>query len=187
MPTPFTPKPTLKGDLITLRPIRATDADLIDRIINEDPDIAKLTGAVHSSTEKLHAPPIENLRETYGSWAQAEDRLALGIIDNATGELVGEAILLDWEEGNHSCAFRILIGKAGRGRGLGTEATQLAVNYGLQEMGLHRIRLEVYDFNPRARRVYEKVGFVYEGTSREALRFDDRWIDMHNMAILASD
>lgn len=52
-------------------------------------------------------------------------------------------------------------------------------------MGMHRITLEVYNFNPRARRVHEKVGFVYEGTGREALRFDDEWIDVHFMAILA--
>ena len=54
-------------------------------------------------------------------------------------------------------------------------------------MGLHRITLEVYTFNPRARHVYEKVGFVHEGTGREALRFDDGWIDVHRMSILATD
>ena len=54
-------------------------------------------------------------------------------------------------------------------------------------MGLHRITLEVYTFNPPARHVYEKVGFVHEGTGREALRFDDGWIDIHRMSILASD
>lgn len=53
-------------------------------------------------------------------------------------------------------------------------------------MGLHGITLEVYDFNPRDRRVYEKVGFVHEGTGREALRFDDHWIDVLYMTILAS-
>ena len=54
-------------------------------------------------------------------------------------------------------------------------------------MGLHRITLEVYTFNPRARHLYENVGFVHEGTGREALRFDDGWIDVHRMSILASD
>ena len=53
-------------------------------------------------------------------------------------------------------------------------------------MGLHRISLEVYDFNPRARRVYEKAGFVHEGTGREALLFDGNWIDVHHMAVVAT-
>lgn len=51
-------------------------------------------------------------------------------------------------------------------------------------MGLHRISLEVYAFNPRARHVYEKVGLVHEGTGWEALLFDGRWIDVHYMAVM---
>lgn len=187
MSTPFTTKPTLKGDLVTLRPIRADDADDIARILREDPEVALLTGLVHSGTQEPALPPIEKMREIYGGWAEADDRLVLGVVDNAGGALVGEVVLMDWERGNRACGFRTLIGAAGRGRGLGTEAIRLIVQYGLREMGLHRIRLQVYDFNPRARHVYEKIGFVHEGTGREALRFDDRWIDVHYMAILATD
>jgi RimJ/RimL family protein N-acetyltransferase len=184
MSTPFTVKPTLVGDLVTLRPIRAEDADVIARLIREDGKIARLTGSTHSSDEAPMDVPIERLREIYGGWAVAEDRLVLGVVDNASGELVGEVVLNDWDEGNRSCGFRTLIGAAGRGRGLGTEATRLVVEHGLTTMGLHRIELEVYDFNPRARHVYEKVGFVHEGTGRDALLFDGEWIDVHYMAII---
>jgi RimJ/RimL family protein N-acetyltransferase len=54
-------------------------------------------------------------------------------------------------------------------------------------MGLHRVSLEVFDFNPRARHVYEKVGFRHEGTGREALLFDGEWIDVHYMAVLSGE
>ena len=73
------------------------------------------------------------------------------------------------------------------GAGLGTEATRLVVDHGFRVLGLHRITLEVYDFNPRARHVYEKVGFVHEGTGREALLFDGEWVDVHFMAVLEPD
>jgi len=184
MTTPFLDKPTLVGDLVTLRPIRAEDADLIDRIILDDEEIPRLTGAIHSSSEDPPRLQTERLREIYGAWGTAEDRLVLGVVDNVSDELVGEVVLNDWDEGNRSCGFRALIGATGRGRGLGTEATRLIVEHGLTTMGLHRISLEVYDFNPRARRVYEKVGFVHEGTGREALLFDGEWIDVHYMAII---
>ncbi|MCY1685120.1 GNAT family N-acetyltransferase [Kocuria sp. SL71] len=183
--TPFTDKPTLRGELVTLRPIRAEDADEINAIIRADDEIALLTGSVHSSTEKFPGASIERLRDIYGAWAVADDRLVLAVMDNTTDELVGEVVLHEWDEGNESCGFRTLIGAAGRGRGLGTEATRLIVEHGLTKMGMHRITLEVYDFNPRARHVYEKVGFMHEGTGREALRLDDEWIDVHFMAILA--
>ncbi|MFC7486394.1 GNAT family N-acetyltransferase [Knoellia sp. CPCC 206453] len=187
MTADFTAKPTLVGELVTLRPIRAEDADDIDRIIHEDREIGRLTGSVNSSSEEPGGMPLEKLREIYGGWAEADDRLVLAVIDRATDELVGEVVLAGLDEGNRSCWFRTLIGAAGRGRGLGTEATQLIVDHGFGVLGLHRITLEVYDFNPRARHVYEKVGFVHEGTGREALLFDGEWIDVHYMAALAAD
>lgn len=184
MTTPFRVKPTLTGKLVTLRPIQAEDADLLDRIIRDDDEIARLTGSVHRSDEDPREDlPIERLREIYGGWATAEDRLVLAVVDNASGDLVGEVVLNEWDEGNRSCGFRTLIGAAGRGRGLGTETARLTVEHGLRTMGLHRISLEVYAFNPRARHVYEKVGFVHEGTGRDALLFDDVWIDVHYMAV----
>lgn len=184
--TPFTHKPTLTGDLVTLRPVRSEDAESIDAIIRRDDEIARLTGSIHSSTEEPAGLPLARLREIYGSWARADDRLVLAVIDNSTGDLVGEVVLNEWDEGNRSCGFRTLIGADGRGRGLGTEATRLIVEHGLTTMGLHRISLEVYDFNPRARHVYEKVGFTHEGTGREALLFDGEWVDVHYMAILGN-
>lgn len=183
----FRTKPTLEGDHVTLRPIRAEDADTIDAIIREDPDIARLTGSVNSSADEPMDLPLERLREIYGGWAEADDRLVLGVVDRTSGELVGEAVLAGWDEGNRSCWFRTLIGAAGRGRGLGTEATRLVVDHGFRVLGLHRITLEVYDFNPRARHVYEKVGFVHEGTGREALLFDGEWVDVHYMGMVESD
>jgi len=185
--TDFTDKPTLEGSLVTLRPIRAEDADLIDAIIRGDGEIARLTGSVGSSAQEPPGMPIERLREVYAGWADADDRLVLGVVDNASGELVGEVVLAGWDEANRSCWFRTLLGAAGRGRGLGTEATRLVVDHGFRVLGLHRITLEVYDFNPRARHVYEKVGFVHEGTGREALLFDGEWVDVHFMAVLESD
>jgi RimJ/RimL family protein N-acetyltransferase len=52
---------------------------------------------------------------------------------------------------------------------------------------LHRIALEVYAFNPRARRAYEKAGFRLEGVLRQSLRYDGEWIDAAVMSILAPE
>jgi RimJ/RimL family protein N-acetyltransferase len=94
-------------------------------------------------------------------------------------------VLNDLVPENKSCNFRILlVGDRNRGRGLGTEATRLILAHAFDTVGLHRVELSVYAFNPRARRVYDKVGFVYEGTMRDALRWDGEWIDADTMSIL---
>ena len=53
--------------------------------------------------------------------------------------------------------------------------------------GSMRDELEVYDFNPRARHVYQKVGFVVEGVRRDALWWDGAWHGAVTMAILAPE
>lgn len=60
----------------------------------------------------------------------------------------------------------------------------MIVGYGFKRPGLHRISPEVCSFNPRARHVYDKIGFVAEGVLRDALRWDHRWIDATVMSIL---
>jgi RimJ/RimL family protein N-acetyltransferase len=129
--------------------------------------------------------------EPYREWLRTRkdqtDRLDLAIVSKATGRTVGEAVLNKWSPEDESCNFRIMIGADGRGRGFGTEATRLIVGHGFEQLGLHRISLTVYAFNPRARRVYEKAGFVEEGRERQAVRLDGERYDDIMMSILAPE
>jgi RimJ/RimL family protein N-acetyltransferase len=77
-----------------------------------------------------------------------------------------------------------MLGPSGQGRGLGTEATRLLLGYAFEHLPLHRIELEVYAFNPRARRAYEKAGFVVEGRRRDALLYDGERVDAIVMSVL---
>jgi RimJ/RimL family protein N-acetyltransferase len=185
----FSVKPTLTGQLVLLRPFAEDDIAAMREILR-DPDVLRLTGSIHGK-EEAAAPEtpeqLEKLRDWYTTRNDQPDRLDLAIVDKAGGRFVGEAVLNEWDPGNQSCGFRILIGPAGQGRGLGTEATRLIVGYGFEQLGLHRISLEVYSFNPRARRAYEKAGFRAEGILRQALRYDGEWIDAAVMSILADE
>jgi len=54
------------------------------------------------------------------------------------------------------------------------------------EVGMTRIELEVLASNPKAIRLYEKLGFVHEGVKRRARHLDGAWDDNVLMALLAS-
>jgi len=177
--TDFSFKPTLTGQLVVLRAFRDGDVDALLEA-NDDAESTRLTGTHAEFTE-------EQVRAFYARRNDQIDRLDLAIEDRTTGACVGEAVLNDWDPDNESCGFRILVLAAGRDRGLGSEATRLIVGYGFEQLGLHRISLEVYAFNPRARRAYEKAGFVVEGTLRDALLWDGQWVDATVMSILAPD
>jgi RimJ/RimL family protein N-acetyltransferase len=178
--TNFAAKPTLTGDLVMLRPVEPQDAA---GLLAVDPETERLTGSRRDGDFTL-----VNLEGWYATRAGHDDRLDLSIIERASGEWAGEVVLNELSVQNESCGFRILLqGPRFYGRGLGTEATRLVIDYAFGVVGVHRIELQVYDFNPRARHVYERVGFVHEGTMREALRWDGEWVDCHLMGLLDRD
>ncbi|KOV59391.1 GNAT family N-acetyltransferase [Streptomyces sp. MMG1121] len=178
MPTmDFSVKPVLTGERTVLRPFTADDAEPMGEIIN-DPEVIRFT------FDPTTVITLDRLRSHYGARAAGPDRLDLAVTDPATGELFGEVVLYEVDRQARGCTFRTLIGPRGRGRGIGTEATRLIVGYGFEQLGLHRIELEVYGHNARARRVYEKVGFVVEGVRREVALRDGAWADEVVMSIL---
>jgi RimJ/RimL family protein N-acetyltransferase len=176
----FAHKPVLTGERALLRPFAGDDADAMAEII-KDPEVIRYT--FEPSSELT----LERLRAWYGSRGEQDDRLDLAVTDRATGAVVGEVVLYDVDQMNHNCTFRTLIGPAGRGRGLGTEATRLIVGYGFERIGLHRIQLDVYTDNHRACRVYEKVGFTAEGVRREVQLREGTWRDELVMSILSQE
>jgi len=185
---PFRSKPELKGEVVLLRPFTESDVAAMGSVL-ADPDVRRLTGSVHTTAAASNA--CTELDKPTLAWylglAARPERLDLAIIDLASGRCVGEVVLNDLDAGNDSCNFRILIGPQGRNRGLGSEAVQLITDHAFRTTALWRISLEVYSFNPRARRVYERAGFQAEGVLRGALRFDDGRVDAVVMSLLRTD
>lgn len=181
----FADKPTLTGPRVVLRPVRASDVDGLAEMVN-DPENRRLTGSHPAEYDRDPATQRAALEHWYATRHGHDDRLDLAIVHSATGEFAGEVVLNELDAGNASCNLRIIMRSAFTGKGLGTEAIRLAVDHGFS-IGLHRISLEVYAFNARARRSYEKAGFVAEGVLRDALRWDGEWHDAVVMSVLATD
>jgi RimJ/RimL family protein N-acetyltransferase len=172
-------KPTLVGERVILRAVSADDAKgLLDLL--SDPESSRLTG-----TRGLDVS-LEAARSWYASRGEQDDRIDLAVIDRATGDYAGEVVLNELDRDDRSCNFRIALRPDCQDRGLGSEATRLIVDHAFA-IGLHRVELGVFAFNPRARRVYEKAGFVYEGTRRDALLWDGQWVDSIIMSVLRTD
>jgi len=187
--TDFSVKPTLTGEKVLLRPFLLDEDAPALRWLLQDPEVGRLTGSVHepADPEPWDEAAEERMRAWYGTRHEQSDRMDLAVVDLTTGACVGEAVLNEWDSGNHSCSFRIALTAAGQDRGLGTEALRLIVGYGFERLGLHRISLQVLAFNPRARRAYERAGFVVEGIQRDAVLYDGAWVDYVLMSVLAPE
>jgi RimJ/RimL family protein N-acetyltransferase len=101
---------------------------------------------------------------------------------------IGEVMLADLDRRNGSAQLGIFIGEAGDwGKGHGTDAVNAIVDFGFGELRLERVWLNVGTENPRARRAYEKAGFVHEGTVRHDRYEHGRHTSGDVMSILRSD
>lgn len=73
------------------------------------------------------------------------------------------------------------------GKGYGTDAMRVLLRFAFEELNLNRVSLNVFEYNERAIKSYQKIGFQIEGRQRQALnRFDRRW-DLIYMGILRSE
>ncbi len=102
--------------------------------------------------------------------------------------LLGDMVLdvLHW---NTSDAFvGIVIGERDLwGKGLGTEAMKLLLEFAFTEVNLRRVTLTVFEYNPRAIRSYEKSGFQHEGRMRQVLSREGKRWDVLYMGILREE
>jgi RimJ/RimL family protein N-acetyltransferase len=145
----------------------------------QDPEVARLT--------RYQDGPMrpDEIERFFMLRAMGPDSLAMGIHVKETDRLIGSCAFSQLDGDNGSVLFHITIGEHDTwGRGYGSEATALMVDHAFASLGLHRVALTVFAFNERAIRSYIKVGFVVEGTAREAIWRDGRWWDEIHMSVL---
>ena len=101
---------------------------------------------------------------------------------------IGSIGLADISLNNRDAYVGIGIGERSYwGKGFGTDAMQIILRYAFNELNLHRVTLNVFEYNPRAIRSYEKAGFSHEGRMRNFLNRDGRRWDLIYMGILREE
>jgi len=73
------------------------------------------------------------------------------------------------------------------GKGFGTQAMNLVLEFAFTEVNLCRVTLTVFEYNPRAIRSYEKAGFRHEGRLRGLLSREGKRWDVLYMGILREE
>lgn len=171
----------IQGNAIYLRFVQESDLEDYYAFL-QDPQMIRLTGSQKEFTRDEIMDWIKKISSIN------EDRIDLMIMLEETNELLGEVVLNEIDSINRSANIRIGIqGTQHRGKGYGTEAMISMLRYGFETMNLHRIQLGVYNFNPRAIHVYEKIGFLREGIQRDAIYLDGEFHDRIIMAILEDE
>ncbi|KAJ5577507.1 GNAT family acetyltransferase [Penicillium hispanicum] len=88
---------------------------------------------------------------------------------------------------NHCGDLGIELKSDVQGQGYGTEVLGWALRWAFQMANLHRVQLEVYEWNEVALKTYQRVGFQEEGRLRQAIWRDGRWWDEILMGVLREE
>ncbi len=171
------------GEHIRLRGVERSDLACFQEWLN-DPEVTEGL----STFLPLSLADEEHWFETASHMQPEEKPLAIDLKEAGGWRLIGNSGFFNMEWLNRSAEFGLFIGdKSCWNQGYGTETVRLLLKHGFESLNLHRIYLRVYATNPRARRSYEKVGFVLEGTLREAVYRHGRYADVYIMSFLRAE
>ena len=185
--------PPIRGEMVHLRPATVEDLPRLDEL-DAFYGASKITGKdavteraiVHTWVRRSQAweagqAPAESgvgdpeSRRTI-AWAVLTDadHDDDGQLDAAsTDNVIGMIFLIDIDGWSKSARIQIILGREYRGRGYSRDAMPRVMTYGFAPepagLGMHRIWVAVPEKNTRSYSVYQSLGFVPSGTSRDAL------------------
>ncbi len=124
----------------------------------------------------------------YEDTEKAKDMVMFTIYERSTLRPIGNTALVKIDHLHRTAEFAIMIGeKDCWGKGYGTEATTIMLDYGFTALGLHNIMLCTYAYNEPAIRAYTRAGFEVIGRRRQAHRLGGHAYDIILMDCLASE
>ncbi|MGN7178828.1 GNAT family N-acetyltransferase [Cytobacillus sp. SAFR-174] len=170
----------LEGDKVYLRPYHPEDLDFFYNGLYIF-DTRTLTGL-----KKVYSK--EFMGEYFAKISSDDSRIFLVIADKENDELIGDVEINDIDWMNRSANIRIQISNGNYlSKGFGTEAMKLLLDYGFGVYNLHRFDLEVYSYNLRAIKAYEKLGFKQEGIKRKNHYYHHEFHDTIMMGLLKEE
>ncbi|WP_205709085.1 GNAT family N-acetyltransferase [Kineococcus siccus] len=169
----------LVGDRVRLRALHEEDLPQLDRWWQDEELMALQADAVRPR-------PPGSQTETFRRWSVNDSSTAVGfsVVARDGGELVGHVTMWGADVRTRCATLAIIVGSEHTGQGYGTGAVRVALRYAFQEMGLHRVQLQVWAANDRALATYARAGFREEGRRREVSFHAGRWHDEVLMAVL---
>lgn len=176
----------LEGERIRLRPLELSDAGIVRGWVS-DPEMMRYLGG---APYQLSLPAEEEFLRAAEpiDW---DNGVLLAVEATDLGDeprLIGTVALRNPHTESRRGEIGILIGeREHRDRGYGADVMRTICRFGFEDLDLHRIELTTAEYNVRARRCYEQVGFTVEGRMREHRYVAGRYYDTLVMGLLRLD
>jgi len=163
---------------ITIRRSTTADAAAMARLMGDPDLLPNLLQLPYTNAEIWQQRLADN---------NTRGKIDLVLVAELDGEVVGNAGLHPagtQVRRRHCAGLGLVVGRQAQGQGVGTALMQALCDYADQWAQLLRIELHVFCDNERAIRLYERFGFVREGTHRGYALRAGAYADVHSMARL---
>lgn len=171
-----------QGNLVRLREYRKEDIPQALKYFND----AEVKRNTMPGIPYLYT--LEDEKKWYEANSASNDTYTFAIERLEDNKYIGGCGVneIDWK--NSKVVVGIAIGdREFWNKGYGSDAMQILIEFIFEQMNINKIKLNVYSFNQRAIRCYEKCGFKREGVLREELYRDGRYYDEIAMGLLKRD
>ncbi len=172
------------GVSINLRAIKEEDLPLAVEYLN-DPEII-----LNADDDPAMPTSLEKQKEWFAGYNKAKgvkDGVEFAI-ETKDGRYIGCCGTNEIDFKNRVAKVGIFIGpRENLGKGYGSEAMRLLVDFLFKEMNMNKVTLNVFGYNKRAVKSYEKCGFRLEAVGREAMYRFGRYHDEYTMSLLRDE
>ena len=171
----------LEGNMINLCSINVEHVDLYTKWSN-DPDVRKYSRNMIpwnlEEVKKWHEQQKKGIKTD----------VMLEILHKKDNKPIGVAGLSHINWFNRNANLHLVLGEPEYwGQDIAPEVSNLLIDYGFEELNLHKIYVGIYSPNKRSLRAAEKVGFKYEATLREQIYIKGEYVNEIKFAIFKKD
>lgn len=160
---------TIETARLLLRPFTYTDGESMLKNWVADERVQFMYAEPVYITEEA----VKGLLDKYIGAYEKEDTYRWAIIEKESGECIGQIAYFLVDSKNHFAEIEYCIGVSFQCKGYATEATMAIIDYGFEQIHLHKVQICVRPSNTPSKQVIEKCGFTYEGTLRDYFYMND--------------
>lgn len=171
--------PSIQTERLTLRPFQADDLDFTFQHFS-DPQVAQYLLDEPPVTDMSQAQEIvqfylDSASKPYNRWV---------IVTKTDGQRIGTCGFHKWNKSHQHAEIGYDLSPKAWGQGYMQEALRAAIQFGFNQMNLHRIEALVYPENTRSLYLLNKLGFKQEGTLRDYFYLDGKFYDHVILSLL---
>ena len=172
---------------IFIRQLELSDAEDLLKLEVENRDFFQLYSPLKDEKFYTIDGQVERIEKNVLLTKQ-DSVYSFGIFLTDSKQLIGNVTLSEVARGNYqSCWVGYYLDRKHNGKGYMTKAVKLVVDYGFNELKLHRIEAGVMPHNIRSIKVLEKAGFHKEGIAIENVKINGRWENHQTLAIVNNE